>query len=76
MKKRSIALICIVLGSLFLSIELFLLKVVQLLDRSATGSWHENAMLYAIEFPCNIAFAITISVIIFSCAALLVSKHK
>jgi len=65
MKNKQVALIGIIFGGLFLSLELFMLILVQLIDRS-TGEWFENVWEYAKMFPCNVALIITIAVIAFS----------
>ncbi|MEA4973040.1 hypothetical protein SDC9_144371 [bioreactor metagenome] len=65
MNNKPIALMGIIFGSLFLSFEIYMLKIVQYLDKSG-GSWFENVWEYAKMFPCNIALFITIAVVIFS----------
>lgn len=66
MKNKSVALMGIIGGILLLSFEIYMLKIVQYIDKSG-GSWYENVWEYAKMSPCNIALLITIAVIIFSC---------
>jgi hypothetical protein len=73
MKNKMVALIGIIFGGLFLSFELYLLKIVQFIDKS-TGSWFEDIWEYAKMPPCSIALLITVAVIAFSFYIFLTSK--
>ena len=63
--KRFIGAIGIILGGLFLSLEIYMLKVIQSLEM-IHGEWRTNAWGYAGESPCTIALILTVAVIIFS----------
>ena len=63
----------IILGLLFLSAELYCLKVIQSLEK-LHGTWLLNAWEYMKEPQCLIAILITISVIIYSCYLAFFSK--
>lgn len=73
MNKKVVGLLGIIFGGLFLSLELYMLKLVQFID-IPKGSWFENAWEYAKEPPCNIALIITVAVIAFSFYIFLTSK--
>lgn len=75
MKNKVVALMGIIFGGLFLSLEVYLLKLVQIIDKS-TGSWFENAWEYANEPTCKIALLITVAVIIFSFYLFFASKDS
>ena len=63
----------IILGLLFLSAELYCLKVIQSLEM-LHGTWLLNAWEYMKEPQCLIAILITIGVIIYSCYLAFFSK--
>lgn len=63
----------IILGLLFLSGELYCLKVIQSLEK-LHGTWLLNAWEYMKEPQCLIAILITIGVIIYSCYLAFFSK--
>lgn len=63
--KKFTGAIGMILGGLFLSLEIYMLKVIQSLEM-IHGSWRTNAWSYACESPCTIALILTVSVIIFS----------
>lgn len=73
MNNKVVALLGIIFGGLFLSFELYLLKLVQIIDKS-TGSWFENVWEYAKMSPCKIALLITVAVIVFSFYIFFTSK--
>ena len=64
----------IILGLLFLSAELYCLKVIRSLEK-LHGTWLLNAWEYMKEPQCLIAILITISVIIYSCYLAFFSKR-
>jgi uncharacterized membrane protein YqhA len=63
MEKSSIGRFAIVIGSLFLSLQLYGLIILQLLDKQS-GSW-QNAFDYARETPVMLSLLITIAVILY-----------
>ena len=63
----------IILSLLFLSAELYCLKVIQSLE-ILHGTWRLNAWDYMQEPQCLIAILITIGVIIYSCYIAFFSK--
>ena len=73
MNKKATALLGVILGGLTLSLELFLLKVLQSLEK-LHGSWWTNAMNYAAEVPCALGFLVTAAVILFSLAVYFTAK--
>lgn len=73
---KKVALQGIIFGSLFLSLELCVIKLLQCLDR-VSGSWYEDIRVYIGQFPCNIGLFITAAVIVFSAVLFLKSgNHK
>ncbi len=64
MEKSSIGRFTVIIGSLFLSLQLYGLKMVQLFDKQS-GSWHRNTFEYVSETPVLLALLITIAVIIY-----------
>lgn len=75
MKNKMIALIGIIFGGLFLSLELYMLILVQFIDKS-TGRWFEDIWEYAKMPPCSIALLITVAVIAFSFYIFFTSKDS
>ncbi|QSX05915.1 hypothetical protein JYG23_00130 [Sedimentibacter sp. zth1] len=65
MKKKSIGLIGIIFGGFLLSLELYLTKIAQLIDKTS-GSYYTSVWKYAGMFPCSIALIITIVLIFYS----------
>ena len=65
----------IILGLLFLSAELYCLKVIQSLEK-LHGTWLLNAWEYMKEPQCLIAILITIGVIIYSATLPFSQKGK
>ena len=63
--KKIIVAIGMILGVLFLSLEIYCLKFIQSLEM-VHGEWRTNAWDYAKESPCAIALVLTIVVIFFS----------
>lgn len=64
MKKSFIGSLAIIFGSLVLSLQLYGLKIIQVLDMQK-GSWKTHAIDYAREAPMSVAIVITIVVIIY-----------
>lgn len=62
--KMLIGNIAIILGSLLLSVEYYLLTVVRSLDY-LTGSMHTNTMSYMTDQPIKIAFLISYIVVFY-----------
>lgn len=73
MKTKEIGLIVFLLSNLFLSIQVYLLKIVQKLDR-ISGSSFVNELRYLEEPLILLSFSITICVLIFS--LFLIFKEK
>ncbi len=71
--KRVAGFIGIILGILFLSIEIYSLRVLQALEK-VHGEWRTNAWSYASEAPCAVALILTIGVIFFSLYLFLTAK--
>lgn len=65
MDKKKLAINCIIFGSLILSLELFMLKIISYLDRIATNSWHSNPFDYIKEPIILYAMAIPVIIVIF-----------
>lgn len=64
MKKSMLGSIAIILGSLVLSLQLYGLKLIQVLEMQG-GSWLTNPIDYIEETPILFAICITIGVIIY-----------
>ena len=64
MNKSFIGSLAIIFGSLVLSLQLYGLKIIQVLDMQK-GSWKTYALDYARETPMSLAIVITIVVIIY-----------
>ena len=64
--KKHLGIGGLILGLLFLSSELYCLKVIQALEM-LRGTWRLNAWEYMQEPQCLIAILITIGIIIYSC---------
>ncbi len=73
MDKKTIGALGVIFGGLFLSLECYLLIVVQYIDR-LSGSFFPNVWEYAKRFPCNAALLVTIGVVAFS--VYLLVNHK
>lgn len=71
--KKYLGIAGIILGLLFLSTEVYCLKVIQSLEM-LHGTWLLNAWEYIQEPQCLIAILITIGVIIYSCYLAFFSK--
>lgn len=65
---KAASMVGIVLGMLFLSAELYLLKIIQYLDVLQNTGWFDNIWEYSLRFPFNIAFIMTILEIVFCLA--------
>lgn len=65
MKRKSVGLLGIIFGGLTLSLELFLLRMIQGMDM-VRGQWWEDVWVYAGQFPCNWALLLTAGILIFS----------
>ncbi len=63
--KKFVGAIGIICGILFLSIEIYSLRVLQALER-ISGSWRINVWMYACEPPCTVALILTVGVVLFS----------
>ena len=64
-KRKVVGLLGIIFGGLTLSLELFLLRVIQGLERTA-GSWFQDVWVYAKQPPCIWALLLTAGILIFS----------
>lgn len=73
--KKNIALLGIIFGGFFFSLELYLLKILQLLEKT-TGSWFENILEYAKSFPVNLSFLLTGFIILFCFGLFFFGKNK
>lgn len=60
--KKSVGMMGMILGGLCLSLEIYLLDVLQGLDK-VKGEWYTSAWSYTGEAPCLLAFAVTAIVI-------------
>lgn len=65
MKRKAVGLLGIIFGGLTLSLELFLLRVIQGLEM-VKGSWSPNVWNYAKQSPCIWALLLTVGILIFS----------
>lgn len=65
MKTKEIGIMVFLIGTLFLSIQIYLLKIVQKLDKIA-GSSFVNELRYIEEPSISISFSITIFILILS----------
>lgn len=63
--KKAVGLLGIILGGLFLSLEILLLKVIQGLHM-VYGTWFTHSLAYALDTTCLLALLITAGVIVFS----------
>ena len=64
MNKTFVGSLAIIFGSLVLSLQLYGLKIIQVLDMQ-TGSYYTYTIDYARETPMSLAIVITIAVIIY-----------
>ena len=71
--KKSVGILGIIISLLFLSAELYLLKVIQALEM-VHGQWRTNAWGYLSEPPCLIAVVITLAALLYSCYITFSSK--
>lgn len=75
MKSRFLGIFGLILGLLVLSLEGFLLRLIQVIDQLA-GSWYPNILRYAMEpIPC-ISILITVIVVICSICCIYFSYEK
>lgn len=74
MKKKAIGLLGMIFGGLFLSLELYMLKIIQVIEKSS-GSWFSDVWVYAGEFPANAALLVTLVVILVSTAVFFIAKE-
>ncbi|WP_458398080.1 hypothetical protein [Anaerotignum sp.] len=65
MSRKTVGMLGMILGGLFFSLELYLLKFLQTFER-ISGSWYEDVGEYMRLFPCNWALVITVFIIIVS----------
>ena len=65
MKTKEIGIMVFLIGTLFLSIQIYLLKIVQKLDK-ISGSSFVNELRYIEEPSISISFSITIFILILS----------
>lgn len=73
--KKMAGLLGIILGGLCLSLEIYLLRLLQGLDKAA-GSWYTDAWTYAGEGPCLAALILTAIIIIFSAILFITGKSE
>ena len=64
--KKMIGLIGIIASGLLLSLEVYMLKGIQILEKMAFGTWYTNAWDYLREPPCAVGVGIPICVLVFS----------
>lgn len=64
-KRKTVGLLGIIFGGLTLSLELFLLRVIQGLEM-VKGSWSPNVWNYAKQSPCIWALLLTVAILILS----------
>ncbi len=62
--KKYIGYLIITISSICLSLELFLLKLIQIIEFNATGKSYSNILDYIFEFPISISFIILILIIV------------
>lgn len=65
MSRKTVGMLGMILGGLFFSLELFLLKFLQTFE-IISGRWYEDVWEYMGHFPCNWALVITVIIIIIS----------
>lgn len=63
--RKNVGLIGIIASSLLISLEIYMLKIIQSLEM-VYGHWRLSALGYLCETPCAVGFGITICVLIFS----------
>lgn len=63
--KKSIGTLAIILGALLLSLEVYSLKFIQLLDMKITGRCFTFCSEYITIAPMSVAILITVGVIIY-----------
>jgi len=63
--RRNTGAIGMILSVLFLSLEIYGLKVLQALEKTS-GAWWTSAWRYACEAPCAVALVLTSAVLLFS----------
>ena len=73
--KRYVGLIGIILSGLVLSLEIYMLQMIQTLEK-IYGRWKNNALWYAGEPSCAIALIITIVILILSIYIFASSKRE
>ena len=73
--KKSTGAVGIIFGLLFLSLEIYGLRVLQALDK-VHGSWGVNVWGYACEPPCALALILTAISILFSLYIFLANKDS
>ncbi len=73
--KKSVGLMGMIGGGLCLSLEIYMLRVLQGLDKAA-GSWLNSAWRYAGSGPCLAALILTVLIIIASSAIFAVGKDE
>lgn len=66
--RKMVGLIGIIASGLLLSLEIYMLKIIQSLEM-VHGSWRTNVWGYLCETPCAVGFGITICILIFSIIA-------
>lgn len=64
MSKKFIGVLCIILGSALLSLNLYGLKLLQLIDKTSGLGYWSSHWYYLKEAPVCLSFLITISIII------------
>lgn len=73
-KRKVVGLLGIIFGGLTLSLELFLLRVIQGLEM-VSGSWSPNVWNYAKQSPCIWALLLTVGIIISSLIVFFTAKE-
>ena len=64
MNKHFFGSLCVLLGSVLLSLNLYGLKLIQMIDKSAGQDWWSSPAYYLKSAPISLSFAITIGIII------------
>lgn len=72
MNNKALGKLYILFGTLALALELYGLKLLHLIDKSARSSYWTEAWSYAQEAPVTIAMMITVGIIIAGVALLFV----
>ena len=75
MNKLLLRSLAIIFGGLALSVELYGLKIIQVLEMQK-GSWQTHSISYATETPITLALWITVAVIAYGIVLVVMSKKE